>query len=126
MTVLINPGSEPVPGATRANAALNIEVFCLDLVRFSGADQAFVPPGNFSVDLDNGRWEFLLATTYGRQHRTFEVAMPGLKLSRVRYLEPTGLPEFTGQSISEFPRLYIDGDSYVWYFALLACRPDIE
>ena len=48
--------------------------------------------------------------------RTCDVSMPGFSIERVRYL---GL---ANQNIWQFPRLYIDGSSWVWKFAIGIAR----
>jgi len=102
---IINPGSGPVRGATHDNAAENITEFTIDLGRRFGYR-------NFQVtDLgreEDGRWSFEV-TADGRKH---DVDMPGLPLRQVNYgADPA-------DDIWDFPRLYVDGCSWVWTFAL--------
>lgn len=111
MSVFINPGSGPVDGATAANARDNINQFCKDL-RDRGVS-AYPYPGFEREEID-GRWTFKLIVGT----RSTEVAMPGLPGERVRWLDEPG------QNIWDFPRLYVDGSSWVWQFALNAAAGD--
>jgi hypothetical protein len=113
MNVVINPGSGPVDKATEEHAAINITVFADDLRRAGlGVDGCNRIPG---ADYGEGRYAFALAMADGR---TIEVQMPGLPIDRVRYLD------VGGQNIWDFPRLYVDGSSWVWQYALSVCEPD--
>lgn len=113
MSIIINPGTGPVADATEANAAVNITVFGDDL-RAAGLD---VHGCNRLRDDDygDGRYAFEVAMADGR---TIEIQMPGLPVERVRFMGEDG------QNIWHFPRLYVDGSSMVWEFALSACEPD--
>lgn len=112
MTIFINPGTGPVVDATEDNAAFNTGAFTADLmVRGMKATSAERAP-----DLDDdGRFGWRLTFDDGR---VVEVEMPGLRLSEVRWLDE---PD---QNIWDFPRLYIDGSSWVWKYALDACEPE--
>jgi hypothetical protein len=113
MTIIINPGSGPVPDATVEHAAINITVFADDLRRSGiGVDGCTRLP---EADYGEGRYAFALAMADGR---TIEIQMPGLPVDRVRY---TGAAD---QNIWDFPRLYVDDGSWVWEFALSVCKPD--
>lgn len=99
-TVIINPGSGPVPNATYEQALANMDVLIAD----AGAPQAKITPGHSNYD--DGRYLFVV-TLNGRES---EVLMPGLPLEKVRFLRK---PE---QNIWDFPRLYVDGSSWVWCY----------
>jgi hypothetical protein len=77
------------------------------------ADRLNVPPAKVKYSrarkpgLD-GRWEFTIR--HGK-HKCV-VDMPGRALYRVRWMKEPG------QDIWEFPRLYVDGSSWVWLFAI--------
>jgi hypothetical protein len=108
--IILNPGSGPVSGEpTAANAAANMQIFVADATSEHGYPVTFAktPTG----DDGEGRWTFTVTSADGTMH---EVDMPGLPLAQVRYMrEP-------GQNIWDFPRLYVDGSSWVWVYAL-AC-----
>jgi hypothetical protein len=102
--VVINPGSGPVADATEEHAAENMRHFVTDC-KVDGLRFVRVP----DVDYGDGRFAFLL----WKQERCHEIQMPGLPLDQVRF---TGAGH---QSIWDFPRLYVDGSSWVWKFAVL-------
>lgn len=113
MTIIINPGTGPVPGATEENATAAMAVFCDDL-RAQGK-----PVAGFdrtSGD-DEGRFAYDVILADGETH---QIEMPGLPVDQVRYL---GTDE---QDIWDFPRLYVDGSSWVWCYALDACQREDE
>jgi len=98
--VIINPGSGPVAKGSRQVSQENIRQFIEDL----------------GVPAD---WEFVRENKDGRhtyritaKGETHEVDMPAIPLDKVRYLDSEG------QNIWDFPRLYIDGSSWVWKYAL--------
>lgn len=96
---VINPGSGPVSGSTRENADKNLQKFLED----SGADSF-----QFNREEDGGRFTYTLV----KGDQSCEIEMPGLPLDKVRYMrEP-------GQNIWDFPRLCVDGSSWVWLYAL--------
>jgi len=101
--VIINPGSGPVSNANELEAIKNIVKFVEDV----GATDYSGPYSS-----EDGRWNFKI---YGN-NRSVEVEMPGIILSKVRYLDSEN------QNIWDFPRLYVDGSSWVWYFAINAAK----
>jgi hypothetical protein len=105
----INPGTGPVEGATEEHAVANIE----QLLRDAGFEPSEVKMARCPEDDEDGRFTFLL---YWKCARFCTVDMPGLPLERVRYL---GKPQDPWQ----FPRLYVDGGSWLWCFAL-SCVSD--
>ena len=109
MTIFINPGSGPVADATVGHAIANIAAFVDDL-QDAGREAQTGGPG---VE-DRGRWTFIVTV----DERDYEVEMPGLPLDEVRYVDPAT------QNIWDFPRLYVDGSSWVWKYALGACESD--
>jgi hypothetical protein len=100
---IINPGSGPVNNATEENAAENIKHYILDN-GVEGVEFVRIP----NKDYGNGRFAFLL----WKNTICHEIQMPGLPLERVRFVDSEG------QNIWDFPRLYVDGSSWVWKFAL--------
>lgn len=102
VNVIINPGTGPVEGATLQNAVENMKHFVVDC-----ADDDIRILRDESLD-EGGRYGFVLI----KGTRAHEVQMPGLVLASVRYM---GDP----QNIFAFPRLYVDGSSWVWKYAIL-------
>lgn len=92
---IINPGTGPVPNATAENADQNIKRFVQEL----GLDGVTV---DRKAEKDrNGRFCFLL----NYNGRTCEVDVPGILFG-------------AEQDHMTFPRLYVDGSSWFWGFAL--------
>jgi hypothetical protein len=106
--VWINPGTGPVEGATEANATANVEAFINGLGLESGAVTAERQPSEDS----NGRFGYLLRY----QGRDCAVEMPGLPLEEVEFL---GGPD---QNPWDYPRLYVDGNSWLWCYGLNVAR----
>ena len=107
MSIVINPGSGPVPNATRENAEANMAVFIADLKAGGFAKAVDLLPQPDAPE-DRGRWSYdIVADT-----EPHEIEMPGLPIEQVRWMDR---PE---QNIWDFPRLYVDDSSWVWYFAL--------
>lgn len=109
--VFINPGTGPVEEATEANAEANINAFIDDLTH-NDHDQ---PNGKHlgwtrvpHLDYGAGRYAFQLVTI--NSFRTCEIQMPGLPLDQVQWTP--------GKNPWHFPRLYVDGSSWLWSFAL--------
>jgi hypothetical protein len=126
---LINPGTEPIYRTLSKqvlvkHAESNMRVFVKD-VRKQHGTRLGIERANRKWDGD-GRYAFWIlrlgrCPTCGRQYtdrgrvhpRRVLVLMPGLVLDQVRYM---GKP----QNIWHFPRLYVDGNSWVWCFAINA------
>ena len=107
MEIVINPGSGPVSGADEKHAIENIEHYMADCklknikwLRFPNKDE----DGRFCFMLYEDDWD------RGMHHW---IDMPGLPLDKVRYMQEEG------QNIWNFPRLYLDGSSWVWCFGML-------
>ena len=103
-SVVLNPGTGPVPGATSANARANLTQFVDDL----GLEVTI----SRVIRIRDGRYWFSLRR--GRRHCMVE--MPGLPVEQVRYLRQPG------QDPWDYPRLYVDRSSWLWRFALDAAR----
>lgn len=102
--VVLNPGTGPVPEATHDNAVACLNRFVADI----GLDIAVT-----DCDLETtGRFRFALRQ--GERHCIVE--MPGLPVEQVRYMR---LP---GQDPWDYPRLYVDGGSWLWCFGLGIAR----
>ncbi len=103
---IVNPGTGPVNGATQENAYDNMVRLMGDLIergievqRFDRVPEREDGDGRFCYDV------FVL-------DRVVDVEMPGLPLDKVRYMGEED------QDIWDFPRLYVDGSSWVWQYAL--------
>lgn len=107
--IFINPGSESVENATEENAIENMKHFVVDLdkdvevIRYKERD--------YNNDYGDGRYCFILK----HENYCYEIQMPGLPLEQVRYMNSET------QNIWDYPRLYLDGGSLIWKFALDLC-----
>ena len=100
MGVLISPGSGPVQGAAERTATANMRRFVRD-VGLKGVRVVRV-----KKDDGGGRYAFDLV----KGKRRCDVLMPGLPLKIL--CSPTGLP----------PRLYIGGNSWMWFIGVDVAR----
>lgn len=102
--IAINPGSGVVESGSIEQSEINIKAFIDDLL------------------VENVQYEFIKIEENGRHsYRIFsdeishEIDMPAIPLEEVRYLG------VDGQNIWHYPRLYVDGSSLVWKYALNMC-----
>ena len=102
MQVFINPGSGKVNEGTKEQSEINIKRFIEDL----GIKCEY----EFIRKEDDGRHLYKISNG----EKSHEIEMPALELENVRYLGE-------GQNIWHFPRLYVDGSSWVWKYALECC-----
>lgn len=107
MTPHLNPGTGPVQEASEAQAAENIAAF-VDELRDAHGVNVVSSVRAATSDYGEGRWAFELLTD---DERRIEIQMPGAPLERVR---------------ESWTRLYVDGQSWEWEFALRRCRPNLE
>lgn len=98
--IFINPGTGPVADATEVEARKNMCQLIID-AEITGARVR----RKSKLD-DRGRFGFRVV--YADQ--SWDIEMPGLPLERVRF-QP-GLDPW------QFPRLYVDGSSWLWEFAV--------
>lgn len=114
INVFLNHGSGLIADASLTNAEANIVCFVADC-KVDGIAIDRLP----EID-ERGRFGFRL-TRNGVQH---DVEMPGLPLEQVRYMDSPG------QNIWHFPRLYVDGSSWIWKYGLLDTveewQPELE
>jgi len=115
MTIIINPGSGPVSNATREDAEANMAVYIADLKADGHAKAVDLLPQPDAPE-DRGRWTFNITA----DKEVHEIEMPGLPIEQVRWID---LPE---QNIWDFPRLYVDGSSWVWKYALVSTMNDLD
>ncbi len=107
--VIINPGSGPVQDASLENAKANIKAFVSDLG--VAARVLRLPKQD-----DDGRFGFRVRYNDKR----VDVDMPGIPLDQVRYVNKET------QNIWHFPRLYVDGSSWVWIFAVHVAQGGLD
>ena len=105
--ISINPGTGAVSEATEQHAIDNMAVFMDDLRARGINASTFIRRA--SDDYGDGRYAFDVTTN---DESTIQVQMPGLPTDRVRWLKSEG------QDIWQFPRLYVDDGSWIWFFAL--------
>jgi hypothetical protein len=115
----INPGTGPVIAEeiTESHAMKNMAAFITDVLDaypdYNDRIAWWINP----IEPDEGRWTFIVEITGGAQ---IEVLMPGAPLDEVRYLaEPN-------QDPWDYPRLYVDGSSWLWCFAIGQFEPDLR
>mgnify|MGYP001559567311 CR=1 FL=1 len=106
--IIINPGSGPVEGATLENAIENMKHYLTDC----GLEKDFRFVHLADKDED-GRFHFIVFEDDWNRGIHHFIDMPGLPLDKVRYVQAKG------QNIWNYPRLYIDGSSWVWCFSML-------
>ncbi len=111
--VMINPGAGPIPAGSVTNARKNIHAFVKDL-ELDDPPVEIDEGKNLKPD-DDGRYVFELV----RGQRSTTVSMPAYPLDKVRILHNDG------QNPWSFPRLYVDGSSWLWCFAVDNARDDL-
>ena len=111
--IVINPGSGPVSNATRENAEANMAAFIADLKADGHAKAVDLLPQPLAPE-DRGRFTYVIVA----DTETHEIEMPGLPLDQVRWMDRED------QNIWDFPRLYVDGSSWVWFYALRTTMND--
>lgn len=112
--VIINPGAGPIEGrrTTARDAERNIRAFRWEI----GAPRGMIRIqrlGRSHEDLA-GRYDFRLSIR-NRRDRT-DISMPGLPLEEVRFVRGANV------NVLRFPRLYVDGNSWLWPFAVSQAR----
>lgn len=103
IVAIINPGTQGIDGATEQDATDNMAALVNDTI--PTLTYTRVPEQD-----SKGRFAYQV-TNPEHPGKTCMVLMPGWKLEHVRWLD---LPE---QNIWHFPRLYVDGSSWVWKYA---------
>lgn len=111
MKVIVNPGTGPVNFATADNAMRNMP----HLIQDAQLNLSEVVIEPVPVNDHDGRYWYELH--FGE--RTCCVGMPGLPLEQVRFLGTDG------QDAWDFPRLYVDGDSWLWKYAVNTLREQL-
>lgn len=101
----MNPGSGKVADGTWEQAYENMKQFIKDC-----EIPLHIESANFEPD--GGRYLFTLKADDFKFET--EVEMPGLPLEKVRYMAEEGQNPF------QYPRLYVDGSSWLWKFAIIS------
>ena len=121
-TFLINPGSGPVQHATAQQAEANMQAFLCELLSLGHIEFSLEPVrylhGQHHPEDDperTGRWHFVLKAN-GRE---VEIEMPGAPADRVILRKGQTGP---GHNPFNFYRLYVDGSSWLWEFAVEMAR----
>jgi hypothetical protein len=105
---IINPGSGPCKNTTEQFAIDNMKQFIIDLQNKQSIIFWRISEHDYNNEYDDGRYAFILKI----RSVEYEIQMPGLPLNKVRYMQEAD------QNIWDYPRLYINGSSWVWFFAL--------
>lgn len=108
---IINPCTGPVQGANLKDAEKNVAKLIEDC-NFEFNDNIIV--SRVESDDKDGRYSFLLTDV--RTECECDIDMPGSHLLNVRFVGDKD------QNIWDFPRLYVDGSSWVWKYAILSVR----
>jgi hypothetical protein len=106
--IFVNPGTGIVDNASEENARANIRQFVKDC----DSSLHWYWKRDKRNDYGDGRYAFKVYCDEFK-HKKIEIQMPGWELDRVRYM---GLEE---QNPWHFPRLYVNGSSWLWEFAIL-------
>jgi hypothetical protein len=116
MLIAINPGSGPVGNATADQAEANMRQFTADLTE-RGHENVVIErkaDADYNTIDHDGRFCWTVSVD---GEPAIEVQMPGIPLDQVRWLG-------RDQDIWQFPRLYVDDSSWIWFFALNQFRDD--
>jgi hypothetical protein len=106
VAAIINPGTEPVRRSSVDEAVANMPQLLAD---------CGVPDLRFERTKGDhdGRYCFTVTDPAGNEA---DVDMPGVPLADARYCN------LAGENIWDFPRLYVNGSSWVWYYAVSQLR----
>lgn len=112
MNIIINPGTGPVSqwgdDISEENAIDNIKHYITDC-NLKDIKYLRLPDKD-----EDGRFGFILYKNHYDASVCHFIDMPGLPLAQVRYIDKEK------QNIWDFPRLYVDGDSWVWCYGMLS------
>ena len=114
VAIIVNPGTEPLGTSSLKAAKQSMETFVADLPESASFVRA--PKLDYNKEYKDDRYAFIL--TYKGIER--EIQMPGWPPERVRFRGEDG------QNIWDYPRLYVDGSSWVWKYALNMVEPEDE
>lgn len=104
--VFLNPGTGAVRDASEQHAIDNMRQFIQD----ARCDGLYF---RRAADKDYGEGRYAFLVLRNDYDRVIEIQMPGIPVDKVRF---TGAPD---QNIWNYPRLYKDGSSWVWQYAVI-------
>lgn len=105
MNYIINPGSGAVEGnVSWENAYKNIKAYI---------SECEIPMRIIKSEHEDDEGRYLFVLKNDEYNYEIEVEMPGLPLEKVRYVKGDN------RNVFEFPRLYVDGSSWIWYLAVV-------
>lgn len=104
--VFTNPGTGAVRGASEQHAIDNMRQFITD----ARVDGLYL---RRAAEKDYGEGRFAFLVLRDGYDQIIEIQMPGIPLEKVRF---TGAED---QNIWHYPRLYKDGSSWVWQYAVI-------
>jgi hypothetical protein len=111
MVIDLSPGLKSMEGAKELYANQNI-AHLLEDANLKGVAYRRDP----SSDDGDGRFAYHLSCG----EKEIKIDMPGLPLEQVRYVDGED------QNVLDFPRLYVDGSSWFWKFAVDSVRESYE
>lgn len=111
--VVLNPGTWDIEDSCVEGARINMNQLVIDC-NFHLTD---VTIHEIQGGHRGGRFRFSVSRI---GYNGVIIDMPGCKLDSVRYMG------FDYQDIWDFPRLYIDGSSYVWKYVIGLMREDLN
>jgi len=126
VNIIINPGTSNVYGAELEDAETNMQAWITEIPDYKSYTCKYSKKKTENYwhqypDMARGRFTFdVTVHLKDGRHFAFEVEMPGLPLDKVRYVSDEG------QNIWDFPRLYVDGSSWVWEYSFSDFEPDDE
>lgn len=114
--IVINEGAGSVPDAEEANALHNMALFNYEL---RVIDKVTVDTWDRHRDVDgDGRFGFTVKLSNGAER---VIRMPGADIEQVRYLDTD-----YQRHRSDFTRMYVDGSSWFWCYALAIVSETME
>lgn len=108
------------PGAGNVTEDLGLEQAYKNILQFIEDSEVPLEVSDYnSKPEENGRYNFILKLSLPVDI-SINVEMPSLPIEKVRFMGEQG------QSIFDFPRLYVDGSSWVWKYAIVTKEQIIE
>lgn len=111
-TVSINPGTGPVSRSNWVRARANVIAYCEETNCHRHKYLRTETLKDHAEGESRGRYLFAVWHKVNGRNCRHEIEMPGLPLDSVRFLDAEKQDAFL------FPRLYVDGSSWLWKFAI--------